>query len=322
MESFEEKAIRVHKECVNLRRLINSALKFDEKTHTYTFNGNKLISVTQLLSKHHLSPDYSGVNPDLLKTSAEYGNMVHKEIEEWIKHGTFTNNSLELQSFINWLDNSGYEIIDCEYLVCNDIIGGKVDLLLRHKESDVYVIVDIKTTSVVHQESVSWQVSLYNHFDDEIALLGMCLHFLKDGSLEIVSAPLKKPKDIEKLIECERNGELFQYELDNLNNALVDLSKVESLIANYKNLIKQAEEEQKLIYSQVRMEMESRNIKTLDLPNMKITIVEDSSRETLDSKLLKQEQPDIYEKYKKITQVKGNLKVTLKKAKDNENEVD
>ena len=318
MESFEEKAIRVHKECVNLRRSINSALKFDEETHTYTYNGKTLISTTQLLAKHHLSPDYSGVDEELLKKSAEYGNMVHKEIEEWIKYGTITNNSLELQSFINWLDNSGYEIIDCEYIVCNDIIGGKVDLLLRHKESDVYVLVDIKTTSVVHQESVSWQVSLYNHFDDEIALLGMCLHFLKDGSLEIVSAPLKKPKDIEKLIECERNGELFQYDLDTLDNALVDLSKVETLIASYKALIKQAESEQKTIHEQIRQEMEGRNIKTLDLPNMKITIVEDTIRETLDSKKLKQEQPEIYEQYKKVSLVKGSLKITLKENKEDE----
>lgn len=318
-ESLQEKAIRVHKECVNLRRLINSALKFDEETHTYTLNGNKLISVTQLLSKHHLSPDYSGVNQELLKTSAEYGNMVHKEIEEWIKFGTFTNNSLELQSFINWLDISGYEIIDSEYLVCNDIIGGKVDLLLRHKESDVYVIVDIKTTSVVHQESVSWQVSLYNHFDEEIALLGMCLHFLKDGSLEIVSAPLKTPKDIEKLIECERNGELFQYELDNLNNALADLSKVETLIANYKALIKQAEAEQKTIHEQIRKEMESRNIKTLPLTNMTITIVADSERRTFDKKAFEKDHPEIdLSKYDKVTPVKGGLKITLKENKENE----
>ena len=307
---------------INLRHCVNSAVKFDETTHKYTFNGKELISCSQLLAKHHLSPDYSGVSEELLKKSAEYGNMVHKEIEDFIKNGTLTNNSLELANFIKWLDTSGYEIVDSEYIVNNDIIGGKVDLLLRHKESDVYVIVDIKTTSVVHKESVSWQLSVYNYLDEEIAGVGMCLHFLKDSTLEIESIPLKRKEDIEKLIECERNGELFQYDLDTLDNALVDLSKVETLIANYKNLIKQAEEEQKTIYSQVRQEMESRNIKTLDLPNMKITIVEDSTRETLDSKLLKQEQPDIYEKYKKITNVKGNLKVTLKKAKDNENEVD
>lgn len=322
-ETFEEKSIRVHKECVNLRRLINSAVKFDETTHTYTLNGNKLISVTTLLSKHHLSPDYSGVNQDLLKSSAEYGNMVHKEIEEWIKYGTFTNNSLELQSFINWLDTSGYEIVDSEYLVCNDIIGGKVDLLLRHKETGVYVIADIKTTSVIHKESVSWQVTLYNHFDEDVAQVGMCLHFLKDSTLEIESVPLKTRQDVEKLIECERHGELFLYDLDKLNNALADLSKVETLIASYKALIKKAETEQKVIHDQIRQEMESRNIKTLPLPNMTITIVEDSQKRTFDKKAFQQAHPEIdLSQYDKITISNGYLKITLKENKEYETKTD
>ena len=307
---------------INLRHCVNSALKFDEETHTYTLNGNKLISVTTLLAKHHLSPSYEGVDPELLKKSAEYGNMVHKEIENYIKLGEYTNNSMELASFVKWLDNSGYEIVDSEYLVCNDIIGGKVDLLLKHQDTGVYVIADIKTTSIIHKESVSWQLSLYNYLEENVAQVGMCLHFLKDGTLEVESVPLKTQQDVEKLVECERQGELFTYELEGLDNALVDLSRVETLIASYKALIKQAEAEQKTIHDQVRAEMESRNIKTLDLPNMKITIVEDSTRETLDSKKLKVEQPEIYSQYVKQTQVKGSLKITLKEKNNNEVKVD
>ena len=307
---------------INLRHLVNSALKFDEETHTYTLNDNKLISVTQLLAKHHLSPDYSGVSEELLKKSAEYGNQVHKDIENYIKKGIVVP-SLELTSFVNWLEKSGYEVIDSEYLVCNDIIGGKVDLLLKHQETGVYVIADIKTTSIVHQESVSWQLSLYNYLEENVAQVGMCLHFLKDGTLEVESIKLKTQQDTEKLIECERNGEIFEYELDTLDTALVDLDKVERLIANYKALIKQAEEEQKTIHEQVRAEMESRNIKTLDLNTMKITIVEDSVRKTFDKKAFEKDHPELdLSQYDKITQVKGSLKITLKEKKDNETKVD
>ena len=307
---------------INLRHLVNSALKFDEETHTYTLNDNKLISVTQLLAKHHLTPDYSGVSEELLKKSAEYGNQVHKDIENYIKKDIVVP-SLELTSFVNWLEKSGYEVIDSEYLVCNDIIGGKVDLLLKHQETGVYVIADIKTTSIIHQESVSWQLSLYNYLEENVAQVGMCLHFLKDGTLEVESIKLKTQQDTEKLIECERNGEIFQYELDTLNTALVDLDKVERLIANYKALIKQAEEEQKTIHEQVRAEMESRNIKTLDLNTMKITIVEDSVRKTFDKKAFEKDHPELdLSQYDKITQVKGSLKITLKEKKDNETKVD
>ena len=304
---------------INLRTLINTALKFDEETHTYTYNGQKLISCTQLLAKHHLSPSYEGVDPETLKKSAEYGNRIHKEIEDYIKSGV-VGDSIELASFIEWLDHSGYEIVDSEYLVNNDIVAGKVDLLLKHKETECYVIADIKTTSVVHKESVSWQLSIYNYLDEDIAITGACLHFDKQGNLEFVSVPLKAPRDIERLLECERNGELFTYEVDNVGGALEQLSKLETLIVNYKTLIKQAEEEEKSLLDQVREEMEGRNIKTLETPNMKITIMEDSVRKTFDKKLLAKAHPELdLTEYEKETIVKGGMRITLKENKDNEN---
>ena len=176
---------------------------------------------------------------------------------------------------------------------------------------------------MVHKESVSWQLSIYNNLDEDIAITGMCLHFDKTGELELVSIPLKAPRDIEKLFECERNGELFTYELDNVNNALTELGKLEQLIVNYKALIKQAEEEQKGLKEQVRAEMESRNIKSMELPTMKITIMEDSVRKTFDKKLLAKAHPELdLSQFEKETVVKGGMRITLKEKKDNENEVD
>ena len=304
---------------INLRTIINSNLKFDEETHTYTYNGKTLISCTQLLAKHHLTPSYEGVDPELLKKSAEYGNRIHKEIEDYIKNGEI-GESIELANFISWLETSGYEIIDSEYLVNNDIVAGKVDLLLKHKETNVYVIADIKTTSVVHKESVSWQLSVYNNLDEDIASLGLCLHFEKTGELELVSIPLKTTNDIERLFECERNGELFTYELENVDGALSELSKLETLIVSYKALIKQAEEEEKSLLDQVREEMESRNIKTMETNSMKSTIMEDSVRKTFDKKLLAKAHPELdLTEYEKETIVKGGMRITLKENKDNEN---
>lgn len=301
---------------INLRQVaIPVGLSFEEETHKYTYNGKELISTTTLLSKHHLSPDYSAVSDERLEKAREYGNQVHKDIENYVKEDIDTH-SIELTNFINWLDKSGYEVVDSEYLVCNDIVGGKVDLLLRHKESDVYVICDIKTTSIIHKESVSWQLSVYNYLDEDVALLGMCLHFLKDGSLEVESIPLKAPRDIEKLFECERNGELFQYEVDNLKTTLAKVGELETLISNYKALIKQAEEEEKSLHEAIRQEMESRNIKTMELPTMKITICEDSVRETFDSKKLKIDNPRLYSQYIKTSTIKGGLRITLKKGSE------
>lgn len=62
-------------------------LKFDADTHTYLLGGTPLISVTQLLHKHGLVPDYGGVDGDVLERKAARGTLIHREIEAWIKTG-------------------------------------------------------------------------------------------------------------------------------------------------------------------------------------------------------------------------------------------
>ena len=59
-------------------------ITFNSETHTYTNeNGVELISTTQLLSKHHLAPDYSGVDSELLAEKREWGNLIHSEINRY-----------------------------------------------------------------------------------------------------------------------------------------------------------------------------------------------------------------------------------------------
>lgn len=52
-------------------------LEFNENNHTYTFNGKELISTTQLMRKHNLSPNYDMVNPEVLQSKAKKGTLIH-----------------------------------------------------------------------------------------------------------------------------------------------------------------------------------------------------------------------------------------------------
>ena len=57
--------------------------RFDEETHTYYDQDNKpFISTTKLLEVGGITPSYDFVDKDLLKASADKGNLVHKEIED------------------------------------------------------------------------------------------------------------------------------------------------------------------------------------------------------------------------------------------------
>ena len=52
-------------------------LTFEEEGHIYKLNGQRVISLTQILDAAGLV-DYSGVNPDVLKAKAQLGTKVHE----------------------------------------------------------------------------------------------------------------------------------------------------------------------------------------------------------------------------------------------------
>ena len=46
-------------------------IKFDENLHKYTVDGKEVISVTQLLQKHKITPSYDAVDKELLRVASE-----------------------------------------------------------------------------------------------------------------------------------------------------------------------------------------------------------------------------------------------------------
>ena len=60
-------------------------VKFDENLHKYTVDGKEVISVTQLLQKHKITPSYDAVDKELLRMASERGTLIHEEVENWIK---------------------------------------------------------------------------------------------------------------------------------------------------------------------------------------------------------------------------------------------
>lgn len=72
-----------------------STCTYNEEFHTYRFNGKIIPSVTKLLD----DGSYDNVDKSILKKAAKKGTLVHKEIEDFIKHGKngFTN---EFQDFM------------------------------------------------------------------------------------------------------------------------------------------------------------------------------------------------------------------------------
>ena len=174
-------------------------IEFDSKLHRYTVDGEiASISVTELLRKHGLAPDFRAVNKGVLEAASERGTNIHKDLEcliKFVDYDPFTQEGVSFKKYIE-------DFIDCataEQMVAFKYqsmwIAGTADILgfFKRKEKGCF-IADHKTTSVVHRETVSWQVSILDYMlrqlkepingktikwkgADEL----LCFHYTKDG---------------------------------------------------------------------------------------------------------------------------------------------
>ena len=292
-------------------------LEFDKTAHQYKLGGRPLISVTQLMKKHGLAPDYSGIDPAVLERAAERGTLVHKEIEEYIKHDEagFTK---EFADFADYIDNCDLIVTASEEAVHNDICAGTIDLLMENDCGDK-IIADIKTTATLNIEAVSWQLSIYN------ALLGYpcnyaeAFHFGKDGALKVVGVAFKTKEEIERLFQCEREGTIYK-QADALDiitpQQVAAIEAAEQIIAQAEAEKKAAEDKIAEIKAALISEMEKRAVKTFETDRLKVTYIMPTTRTTIDIARLKAERPEIAVEYGKTTQTSAGVRITLKGASD------
>lgn len=288
-------------------------IRFDEAQHRY-FDGEKqLISVTTLMRKHGLAPDYTAVRSDVLQAKAERGTLIHKEIEDFNKTGEvgFTTECL---NFADYITNNDIKVAESEFIVNNDICAGTVDLLLH--VNNVFIIADIKTTATLHRDAVAWQLSIYNALSGYGAEAAQAFHFNADGELNVIDIPLKPKEEVERLFECERNGEIYKTELSTIDEKqLAKLARFERMIAEAEQMKKQAEEQRDEIKAAIMAAMEKNGVKTFETDHIKLTYVAPSTRSTIDTARLKKELPQVAEQYTKTSETKASLRITIKEEK-------
>ena len=291
----------------------NKEIVFCAEDHSYRLGDKILISVTQLLKKHGLSPDYSAVREDVLTAKAARGTLIHKEVEDYLKTGEqgFTS---ELYDFINIFEENSLNFAASEHIVHNDILAGTIDLIgytAQGKCDKTMYIGDIKTSVAVNKEAVRWQLSLYEYLHGFLFDKMVVFHLgEKSKMIEVQRIPREQ---IEALLECERNGEIYQTQgLVVSPGTLAELCEVESLIKDIETQKKLADERAKTLREEIHKAMQEQGISSFETDDIKITLVEPYTRETIDSKKLKKDLPDIAKQYMQVSTVKGGVRITLR----------
>ena len=297
-------------------------INFDEKTHTYTTeDGRELISVTTLLKKAGISPNYDFVNEEVLKAAADRGTLIHKEIEDYIKKGEigFTK---ELQEFIRYITENKLKVLASEKQVNNDLVAGTIDLILETEKGNI-IYADIKTTSTIHTDSVSWQLSIYkdldlnNTYDNYQDYLNATLqvwHFDKDGNLTVKDLFEVATEYLEKLYESYAQGTKFEIVAD--ENALTELYNAERIIEFFEKEKAKAEENAKVVREKIVASMKEQGLTKFENDKISITYIAPTERVTFDSTAFKKDQPELYKQYSKSSMTKESVRIKLKESKD------
>lgn len=276
------------------RKWENKMITFDEETHTYSDDGKLFVSVTQLLKLAKLSPDYSFVDEETRERASERGKLIHKEIEDYIKNGEvgFTE---ELYAFIDYLKENDLEPIASELRVHDDEIAGTIDLIIKNRKTGEIELDDIKTTSSVNKDYVSWQTSMYKHLYGEQVDKLKCLH-LKGDKLKAIELTKKTPEQIASLYQLLKDGTMVKNSLVGVDSELAELYETEKLIQAIEQQKKDIEETAKEMRSAIVEKMKEQGLTKFENDKIIISYIAPTTAQIVDSKKLKEEYPETYEK--------------------------
>lgn len=92
--------------------------------------------------------------------------------------------------------------------------------------------------------------------------------------------------------------------------------ETENRIAEIERKIAELKEAEAKLKETLLSEMMKRNIKKIDTPKLTITYVDETTKESFDSKALRADDRDLYDKYVKLNPVKAYVKIGVKKNGD------
>ena len=194
-------------------KLFKSDVVFNEIDHTYTYLGAQLTGVTAMLSRTIFKDKYGGIPKNVLAKAADYGHNIHEQIEIVDSMGV-TSDTPAVQDYLRIRQENGLIPVANEYLISDEeYMASSIDVLYGVENYPTLVdLTDIKTTSKLDMEYLSWQLSIYAYLFERQnphlkvrRLLAMWLPKPQYGRSALVEV-LRKPKEaIDVLIKWDKS---------------------------------------------------------------------------------------------------------------------
>lgn len=145
-------------------------IEFIEEKHIYLVDGKIVPSVSEVM-RPLTEGLYSKIPESVLNKAKIKGSGVHQAIEDYILFGLISKKyEGYVRRFIEFLEEKEFKVFKNEHRLTDGEYAGTIDLLLKDKDGG-YCLVDIKTTSKIHDNFLGVQLSaykkllLYNGYD-------------------------------------------------------------------------------------------------------------------------------------------------------------
>lgn len=204
---------------------IEHEIEFIPDTHQYLIDGMLVPSVTTIIKL--IFPDkYKGISSSILQKKAKYGTKGHEVIEMIGVNLMNDNEALEyindlyqnkeinqelqisLREYLRLCRKHNIEVIDNEKIVNYGYeFVGTLDMIAF--VNDRKSLIDIKFTSELDKEYLSWQLGMYKMADGEEFDDYYCLWLPKGKVGKLEAIEIKNEEEIKRKLEELKNEDLL-----------------------------------------------------------------------------------------------------------------
>lgn len=292
---------------MNSKLNYNQQVDFHEDTHTYvTKEGVVLQGITGIIAKMLFPDKYKNIPQHILEKAAEYGSLIHSKCQTHDMFGGIPDCE-EIEDYEIIKKDNNLIPLDNEYLVSdNQYIATLIDNVFYDSDKSVN-LGDIKTTSILDQESLSWQLSicayLFELQNPHLKVNKLFGIWIRKGKSKLQEVKRVDTNTVISLIDAYLNDRPFVIIKSNLEE-IEELILIDSEMAILKE---RRDQIMQSILPQVK------DVGKWSDHRLSISYVPETTSLSFDSKKFKEDNPDLAAKYEKKSTKAGYLKVTYKK---------
>lgn len=297
--------------------LKQSGIKLREDDHTYwDENGRQYYGITDVIRRHIFPDKYSDVPADILNQRAEFGTIFHSDMATYITSGGAVDLSFMGGPLKVFMDNySKIKFIASEYVVTDgERFASPIDAVDENG-----VLYDFKTSTHKDIQYWRWQLSVYKYLfrlQNGFGPAGLRVLWInKDGEHDLVDIDPIPEEEVVALLEAEKAGRQYvptAAYIAGKDNRFRAIAMIEQEIVRRETELKKIKADADEMKAAVLEAFLANGIKKWDTDYMTVTVKDGYTRQTVDSKALKDKFPEAYDSCLKESAVKPSLIIKLK----------